>query len=347
MIKVAICGDVHWSTYSSIIRKRGRKFSYRLERLIKSVNWFEKLAKDQGCTDEIFLGDTFDKPDLSAEEMTALQEIKWNNLSKYFLVGNHESNINTLEYSSTKFFESINANVISAPTTLSITDEIDFHLIPYIKTDDILSISDYIENKEKKNIVFAHQDLAGLQYGKFVSKTGFSIEDILNNCDLFFDGHLHNEQVIGDKIILTGILSGQNFNEDAFKYRHLVYILTIDDENNVSIESFTNPEAFNFYKLKIECENDFELLKELKNHAVVSIICEESLIPAVNKLIKSNKKIVESRLMVYYNYIYDSSEGITQTILVDDYTKQFITLAQSKLMPSSILDNELARLGGD
>jgi len=76
MYKVAICGDVHWSIYSSIVRKRGRKYSQRLENLIKSVNWFEKLAKDQGCNSEIFLGDTFDRPDLSAEEMTALQDIK-------------------------------------------------------------------------------------------------------------------------------------------------------------------------------------------------------------------------------------------------------------------------------
>lgn len=76
MIKVAICGDVHWSTYSSIIRKRGRKYSSRLERLIKSLKWFEKLSKDQKCDFEVFLGDTFDRPDLNAEELTALQEVK-------------------------------------------------------------------------------------------------------------------------------------------------------------------------------------------------------------------------------------------------------------------------------
>lgn len=346
MYKVAICGDIHWSTYSSIIRKRGKKYSQRLEGLIKSVNWFEKLAKDQACDEEIFLGDTFDRPDLNAEEVTALQDIKWNKLQKHFIIGNHESNIGTLEYSSTKFFESIGADVVSSPKKIVVNNSIDFHLIPYIKTDTILKINDFVDDHSKKNVVFAHQDLAGVQYGRFLSQTGFSIDDIMENCTLFFDGHLHNEQIINNKIVLVGILSGQNFNEDSFKYEHLVYILTVHDDNSITIESFVNPEAFNFYRIKILDKSDLKVFDSLKKKAVLSVTCEESLIPVVSKLIKSNKNILESRLTVFYNYTYDS-EGNIQTILVDDYTKQFIMLAQEKLAPSSILDSELALLGGD
>lgn len=346
MIKVAVCGDIHWSTYSSIVRKRGRKYSKRLENLIKSVNWFEKLSKDHGCSEEIFLGDTFDRPDLSAEEMTALQDIRWNKSKKHFLIGNHESNISTLEYSSTKFFESIDADVIQTPTLYSITDTIDFHFIPYIKTDSLLSVKSYINNESKKNVFFAHQDLAGVQYGKFISQTGFSIDDIIENSTLFFDGHLHNEQIINDKIFLVGILSGQNFNEDAFKYEHLVYILTINDDDSIEVESFINPEAFNFYKIRVENETDICRLDDLKNHAVVSVVCEDSLVSAVNKALRNNKNIVESRLTIFYDYQY-SSEDCSQSILVDDYTKQFIILAQKEIAPSRILDDELSRLGGD
>lgn len=346
MIKVAVCGDVHWSTYSSIVRKRGRKYSKRLENLIRSVNWFEKLSKDHGCSEEIFLGDTFDRPDLSAEEMTALQDIKWNKSKKHFLTGNHESNISTLEYSSTKFFESIDADVIQNPKLYSITDKVDFHLIPYIKTDELLSVKSYIEDESKKNVFFAHQDLAGIQYGKFVSQTGFSIEDIIDNSTLFFDGHLHNEQVINDKIFIVGILSGQNFNEDAFKYEHLVYILTINDDGSIDVESFVNPEAFNFYKIRVETESDFERFNCLKNHAVVSVVCEDNLVSKVSKILRNTKNIVDSRLTVFYDYQYSSEEG-GQSILVDDYTKQFIILAQKELSPSRILDDELSRLGGD
>ena len=346
MRRYAVCGDIHWSTYSSIIRKRGRKYSQRLERLIKSVNWFEKLAKDNKCDEEIFLGDTFDRSDLNAEELTALQDVKWNKLPKYFIVGNHESNINTLEFSSTKFFESINANVISKATKLEISDDLDFYLIPYITTDKTLELSDYIDVKDnKRKIVFAHQDLAGLQYGRFLSQSGFAINDIKNNCELFFDGHLHNEQIIADNIILVGILSGQNFNEDALKFRHLAYILTIDDNGRISYEAYENPEAFNFYKLRIENKKDFDILDSLKDNAVVSVVCEESLVKELSRLIKKNKKITESRIVMFYNYSSDNSN--TTNILVDDYIKQFILLAQDKLEKTSILNSELARLGGD
>ena len=346
MRRYAICGDIHWSTYSSIIRKRGRKYSQRLERLIKSVNWFEKLAKDNKCDEEIFLGDTFDRSDLNAEELTALQDVKWNKLPKYFIVGNHESNINTLEFSSTKFFESIKANVISKPTKLEVLDNLDFYLIPYITTDKTLKLSDYIDIKDKKKkIVFAHQDLAGLQYGRFLSQTGFDVKDIKKHCEVFFDGHLHNEQIIEDTIVLVGILSGQNFNEDALKFRHLAYILTIDDNGKISYESYENPEAFNFYKLRIEDRKDFDILDSLKDNAVVSAVCEESLVKDLSKLIKKNKKILESRIVMFYNYSNDSSG--TTNILVDDYIKQFILLAQDRLEKTSILNSELARLGGD
>ena len=344
MKRYAICGDIHWSTYSSIIRKRSRKYSQRLSQLIKSVNWFEKLSKEYKCDAEIFLGDTLDRPDLNAEELTALQDVKWNKIPKHFLVGNHESNINTLEYSSAKYFESIDADVISECKKLEITDDLDFYLIPYITTDKVLELKDYIDKDKKRKIIFAHQDLAGIQYGRFTSKSGFEVKDITKNCELFFNGHLHNSQVIKNKIILPGILCGQNFNEDASKYGHYAYILTINDDGSIEYEVHENPEAFNFYKLRFEKESDFKKLDNLKDHAVVSIVCEEKLSSKLSKILKSYKNISESRVLLFYDYTKNVDNDIS--ILADDYVKQFILLAQEKLEPSSILDSELIRLGG-
>ena len=78
-MKVCICGDVHWCTYSSILRKRGTRYSLRLENLIDSVNWVIDTAASNGCTDLFFLGDFFDASVLTAEEISALSELKWNN----------------------------------------------------------------------------------------------------------------------------------------------------------------------------------------------------------------------------------------------------------------------------
>ena len=87
-MKYLVCGDVHWCQYSSILRTRGNKYSTRLENLIASVNWVEDLAKKQECEGIIYLGDFFDRPDLGAEELTALQEVKWANLKHIFIPGN-------------------------------------------------------------------------------------------------------------------------------------------------------------------------------------------------------------------------------------------------------------------
>ena len=61
--------------------------------------------------------------------------------------------------------------------------------------------------------------------GPFISKTGFTIEDIENNCDLFINGHLHNGMKITNKIINLVNLTGQNFSEDALRYEHKIMIL--------------------------------------------------------------------------------------------------------------------------
>ena len=71
-MKLLVIGDVHWSTYSSIVRGRGPHFSTRLENLIASMQFVEHIADKYKVDEEIFLGDFFDKPDLNAEEISAL-----------------------------------------------------------------------------------------------------------------------------------------------------------------------------------------------------------------------------------------------------------------------------------
>ena len=60
-MRVLIVGDVHWSSYSSIIRKRGTEYSKRLENCINSINWVEEKAEEYKCDKVIYLGDLFDQ----------------------------------------------------------------------------------------------------------------------------------------------------------------------------------------------------------------------------------------------------------------------------------------------
>ena len=345
MEKYLIYTDVNWSTYSSIIRRRGKKYSTRLHNLINSMNWVESLAVELGCTGEICCGDFFDRSDLNAEELTALRDVNWNTLPKRFIVGNHESGVTNLEYSSTKALENMNVHIISSPETISVNDYVEFTFIPYFTPDNIKPIDNYLSKSNKKKVVFAHADLSGLQYGKFQSQSGFSIQEILDSCSIFINGHLHNEQVIDNKIILVGNLTGANFNENAFIHEHLVYCLTVEDDGRLILESYENPYAFNFYKIRIEHDYDLDQLDNLKSNAIVSVVCSDRLVEEINTKLKTNANIVESRLLLTHTDS-DSVDLDSFAFKSSDHIKQFIDFVQRTLEPSPALSDELARLGG-
>lgn len=340
MIKIAICSDLHWCKTSSIVRKRGKKYSARLENCIKTLNWFEKLAKDNNCTYEYFLGDNFDRASLDSEEISALNNVKWNKLEKYFLVGNHESNLMSLEYSTTDIFKG-KFNVISKLTKSSINDKVDLYCIPYITTDKSLMLSDFVDNDNKVKIVFSHNDLSGVQYGRYKSSIGFGVENIKKSCALYFNGHLHSNFIL-DNIYNVGNITGQNFSEDAFNYQHNAYILTIDDDK-LSVEVIENPYAFNFYKLHVNCLDDACKLVALKQNAIVSISCPDKFVADIVKLAEANKNIVEFRVLMssqaeVSNDVFEFTE--------EDHLKQFIDFASSMLEQSNLVKDELAILGG-
>ena len=58
-MKILLCGDVHYNQYTSILRKRGKYYSARLENLLWSINWVEKTALEQNVEKIIYLGDFF------------------------------------------------------------------------------------------------------------------------------------------------------------------------------------------------------------------------------------------------------------------------------------------------
>ena len=113
MKKYLIYSDVHFSTYSSLLRSRGRKYSTRLHNLIDSVSWAEHLADEKDCDAVINLGDFFDRPDIESEVITALQDVYFCNKPHIIVTGNHDANISNLEFSSVQLFKSLGAKVIT------------------------------------------------------------------------------------------------------------------------------------------------------------------------------------------------------------------------------------------
>lgn len=354
-MKLGICGDVHFCKYSSIVRSRGKKYSTRLENLIESVNWFEHLCEENNCDIAVYLGDFFDQSELDAESITALKEIKWNDLSHTFLVGNHECGLGSLEYNSAEIFSLCpSATIISKPSTFEI-DNTQVVFLPYILETDRKPIEEYLEETNKKRVIFSHNDIAGIQLGQIVSKNGFSIEKIENNCDLFINGHLHNGSKITNKIINLGNITGQNFSEDAFIYSHNAMVLDLDD---LSYKLIINPYALNFYKLDFTEKNDIDYINDvsnkIKNNAIVNVkvYADDSGIECIKtrflpdyeyKGFPKHCNIICGKLQLEYRKENVEVEE-ESSLITTDYFQQFQKYIIDNVSSSDIIKEELGNI---
>ena len=211
-------------------------------------------------------------------------------------VGNHESTENDLKYSSVKVLEGKNRYIIDKPDTLNFPEsKLELCFLPYITEVSRKPLNNYFPKTTNKRIIFSHNDLAGVQLGPVVSRTGFKLDEIDQNCDLFINGHLHNGTWVNKKVRNLGILTGQNFLENAELYPHNVMIL---DTDNMTYEDIENPYAFNFYKRNIDIEEDIKKLDTIKNNAALYLVYNEKLIDDLrNKLSKLKPKIAAERLV--------------------------------------------------
>lgn len=339
-MKILLFADLHMCPQASIINKWGTKYPKRLENCIQAINWLERKAEELGCAYIISLGDFFDKPDLTSETITACQDIQWSWTQHYHLVGNHDASNSSLIFNSVNCLSNDNHNVITEPATLMLED-CDICFLPYITECDRKPLTEYFETSfdNRPRIIISHNDISGIQMGPVVSKTGFSIEEIEANCDLFINGHLHNGQALTTKVINLGNLTGKDFGEDAFRYSHCVAVL---DTSTMTIEYIENPYAYNFYKVDINTAKDLTILESLKSNAVVSVKCAQSLIEDTRKAIEASTNIIESRVILVRQY--DTNTETTELELTVDHLTRFIECCKANIENSTILEEELGEI---
>ena len=341
-MKILLFADLHMCPRSSIISKWGNKYPIRLENCIKSVNWLEQLAVEQKCEYIINLGDFFDKPDLNSETITACNDINWSDIMHYSLVGNHDASIRSLLFNSVNSLQKDRHRIIQEPLVLPL-DDCFICFLPYIVECDRRPLSEYfpkLRTSDKPVIILSHNDISGIQLGPVMSRTGFSIEEIEQNCDLFINGHLHNGQSLTSKVINLGNLTGKDFGEDATKYTHNIAIL---DTKTLQIDFIENPYAYNFYKVQINAKEDLQLLNNLKNQAVVSIKCDDLLLEQTKEYIKNlGTKILEHRIIVIKNYV-EASETAEVNLTID-YLEKFIECCKANIDCTILLEEELGEI---
>lgn len=339
---ICVYADNHWSSYSSVVRSRGMKYSTRLENQIASLNWVERLAETKNCSKIISLGDFFDKSELNSEEVTALGEIEWSDIKHTFIVGNHEISIGTSEYSTAHAFCMRDFMVIDEPDK-EYLDNLELCYLPYLNSPKTLN--EYFGKKEKgkRRIVFSHNDVAGIQFGMYVSKEGISVDSIETECDLFLNGHLHNRSDICKHAGNIGNLTGQNFSEDAHAFNHCAVIL---DTDTLECEFIENPHAFNFYKhdaTETDRDTISNIITGLFKTSILSIKVNDTDESFVRELISNNKHIIESRVIINYTAKEteaDSSEKLLQL----DHIQQFREFVLQNIGSDEITVDELNML---
>lgn len=341
-MKLLLYTDNHFCQYSSILRKRGDKYSYRLENQIQSINWVQSLATELGCSSVFCLGDFFDANSLNAEELTALKDIKWANVPNNFIVGNHELGCFDGSISSAHLLNLIpNSCIINKPVLFDCRG-VNLLCIPYL-TDNkgLLKLIQNIPH-DKRLIVFSHNDVKGIQYGAYTSTEGFDIEEIRTGCALFINGHLHNYSRFCANGYNLGNLTGQNFSEDANLYSHNVMVL---DTDTLSINLIENPYALNFYKLDMTEMPLSEIpnrLQALKNNAVITVKVKDSQLLPIKEMISAASNILESRLLLQPD-VTAVTESIEELVTVD-HREQFKQYVIEKLGSSEVVIAELAKI---
>lgn len=350
-MRVLVVGDVHFCCSSSIVRGRGKTFSKRIENCVQSINYVEGLAKSRECSYIVYLGDFFDKNVLNSEELTAIQSISWSDVPKIILVGNHDMAVSDLSLSSAHILSLIpHATIIDAPNAM-VVDNCSFVFLPYILEENRKPLSEYWNylflnncNSFKHNYIFSHNDIRGIQMGKFISEEGFSIDEIESKCDLCFNGHIHNGSNVTSKIINVGNLTGQNFNEDASVYNHHVFEL---DTNSCHTTVYENPHALNFLRYEILHEEDLQKFKDFVakyTNIVLSVKCINSLYEKLRDCLQLLQNVVEYRITTiiedHSNVVYELNK---ETLKVN-HIVQFSDYILNILGDTEIVKSELQKV---
>ncbi len=330
-MKLMVVGDVHFSTYSSILRGRGEKYSKRLENLIQSLNWVERISDEKETDAVIYLGDFFDKSELTAEELSALKEVMWNYQYHIFLCGNHEMGRHDHTMSSAHLFNLLPDFTVIETSTINEMDGKTVAFIPYELEVNRTPLP-------TADIIFSHNDLQ-ISYGAYKSTEGYTVDEIKSKCRLFVNGHLHNHyNDLPNHYVNLGNLTGQNFSEDATKYKH--YVMIIDTNDPEHFELIENPYAYEFYK--IDYTEDAIPFIDDPSRAVVTVKCYASQLDNVKR---TYADCAESRILIAHTV--EEAEGGNETyeeLTTVDHLQQFRDYVTTEIGNDELTLDELNRV---
>lgn len=321
-MKIGLYADPHFSQNSGVLIGREGNYSKRLDNLIKSFKWMNQLFKEEGCEEIFCLGDLTDRPDLTAEEITAISEC--NLSSHHLIVGNHCRSDQSGHISTLSIFE----KVYSEPETL-VRDGKKILILPYSSTPVNL------RELGKFDLILSHNDIKGYDFGGHICTEGYDLQDILDTCDTFINGHLHNGGYLVDgRVVNLGQITGINFSSCNGQWNPSVGIY---DTQSGCLEIIENPEAFKFKKFEVKTLTALKNLVsglEGKNY-VLQIKIPEKISQTARKYLSQSSKIAASRILTIKSRDRKSIEdkksvASLDTTSVYDKLRKFISTQDPK-----------------
>lgn len=331
-MKILLYTDPHISTNSSIVTgkmdgQEHPRYSARLDKCISTFNWINKIATDNKVDQIICLGDLVDQSKLSAEELSAIGESHIE--SHTILIGNHD--VSSLD----GYFNSCNlyGRAIISPQVIKYDD---FNLVYLPWSKEIVDLNRLCEGlSPDRTIILSHNDLKGIYYGNYMSQYGYDIRDILQNCNLFINGHLHvGKWIQKNRIMNLGTITGLNFNNVG---GWTGFALMIDTSNNkFKLTWFENPYAFIFYDSKITSRlqlSDFMRSLDKTRFNVIQLRVPKNLVDVTRDTVERNKSICFSRILTLHEKVtleegeevIEEKEEIAQSGLsIYDSLREFI-----------------------
>ena len=318
-MRYLIYTDPHLCESLSIVRGRGERFSYRLENLIKAFKFINQTAKDNQCDKIYCLGDLAENNILTAEEISALSECYLREHA--FVVGNHD--MSTSEFNVCNMYK----EVYYEPHAVSYPDH-NLLILPFNR--EMLDLNELTAHlpKDRPTVIFSHNDVKGVNYGSIASKVGYEVADILANCQLFINGHIHvGKWVVNNRILNLGTVAGMNFNCLGAQWNPSFIIL---DTKDMSIQFIENPYSYLFHKIDVAPERIIDELNKLdaSRENVVQIRVPLPIVDVVNQLL--DEKNIQFRRVITYsydNYSHQRQEEIrdfTKSESVFDSLRKFI-----------------------
>lgn len=287
---ILLYADPHFASTSSVLRKRGERFSARLEGLIKTINWINALS-GQYNADIYCLGDLFDRSNLTAEEITAVKQCDF---SKHTVIlGNHE--IMGREDVFTTVFAAQPKSVINQPCKQG-----DIGFLPYCPHTHMWDL----QAVQGCKVLLSHVDITGIQNGTYFSKVGYEVTQLTECANLVINGHLHTRNwVIPNKLLNLGACVGMNFSSTHEESKPAVMLLNMD---TMEYKFFENPYSPLFFKHAFTKQEDVvKFLDSLQGSLnVISLKVPDTIIKDIRNLIDTTyaDKIYYSRIEPDYSF---------------------------------------------